>query len=126
MFILVHLRMEALNVILPNLRPHDWAVTIVLKDAYLLVPVLPQSRGLLGFKFLDKDLLVQVVAFRSKRTPWFVSRVVATVIAHLRMQGIRIFCYLDNWQLGRRVPIAPITSFKPLFSWHKVWGSSLI
>ena len=42
-----HFRMETLNVILPDLRPQDWAVSLDLKDAYLHVPVHPQSRRLL-------------------------------------------------------------------------------
>ena len=49
-----HFRMETLNVILPDLRPQDWAVSLDLKDAYLHVPVHPQSRRLLGFRFLSK------------------------------------------------------------------------
>ena len=94
-----HFRMETLNVILPNLRAHDWAVSIDLKDAYLHVPVHPQSRRLLGFKFLDKTYVYKVLPFSLKDSPWVFSRVVATVIAHLRLQGIRIFYYLDDWLL---------------------------
>ena len=91
--------METLNVILQNLRPQDWAVTIDLKDAYLHVPIHPQSRRLLGFKFLDKTYVYKVLPFGLKDSPWVFSRVVATVIAHLRLQGFRIFYYLDDWLL---------------------------
>ena len=94
-----HFRMETLNVILPNLRPQDWAVLIDMKDAYLHVPVHPQSRRLLGFKFLDKTYVYKVLPFGLKDSPWVFSRIVATVIAHLRLQGIQIFCYLDDWLL---------------------------
>ena len=94
-----HFRMETLNVILPNLRPQDWAVSLDLKDAYLHVPVHPQSRRLLGFKFLDKTNVYKVLPFGLKDSPWVFSRIVATVIAHLRLQGIRIFYYLDDWLL---------------------------
>ena len=89
-----HFRMETQNVILPNLRAQDWAVSIYLKDAYLHVPVHPQSRRLLGFKFLHK-----VLPFGLKDSPWVFSREVAKVVAHLRLQGIRIFYYLDDWLL---------------------------
>ena len=89
-----HFRMETLNFILPNLRAQDWAVSIDLKDAYLHVPVHPQSRRLLGFKFLDK-----VLPFGLKDSPCVFSREVATVVAHLRLQGIRIFYYLYDWLL---------------------------
>ena len=94
-----HFHMESLNVILPNLRPQDWAVSIDLKDAYLHVPVHPQSRRLLGFKFLDKTYVYKVLPFGLKDSPWVFSRVVASVLARLRLQGIRIYFYLDDWLL---------------------------
>ena len=110
-----HIRMETLNVILPNLRPHDWAVSIDLKDAYLHVPVHPQSRRLLGFKFLDKTYVYKVLPFGLKDSPWVFSRVVATVIAHLRLQGIRIYYYLDA------PPVTPSchSSVGPEFGVHR-------
>ena len=58
-----HFRMETLNVILPQLSPQDWAVTIDLKDAYLHVPIHPDSRRLLGFSFLDRTYLYKVLPF---------------------------------------------------------------
>ena len=92
-----HFRMETLSVILPQLTPDDWAVTIDLKDAYLHVPVHPDSRFLLGFSFLGRTYLYQVLPFGLKDSPWVFTRLVATVIAHLRLLGIRIFYYLDDW-----------------------------
>ena len=56
--------------------PQDWAGSIDLKDAYLHVPVHPQSRRLLGFKFLDKTYVYKVLSFRLKDSPWVFSRVV--------------------------------------------------
>ena len=99
-FILVqHFRMETLKVILQDLCSHDWAVSIDLKDAYLHVPVHPQSRRLLGFKFLGKAYTYKVLPFGLQDSPWVFSRIVATVIGHLRLQGVRIFYYLDDWLL---------------------------
>ena len=93
---------KTLNVILPNLRPHDWAVSLDLKDASLHMPVYPQSKRLLGFKFLDKTYVYKVLPFSLKDSPWFFSRVVATVIAHLRLQGIRIFLLSGRLASGGR------------------------
>ena len=92
-------RMETLNLILPNLPKHDWAVSIDLKDAYLHVPVHPQSRRLLGFKYQGLTYVYIVLPFGLKDSPWVFSRVVATLVAHLRLQGIRNFYYLDDWLL---------------------------
>ena len=44
-----HFRMETLVSILPTISPRDWAVSLDLKDAYLHVPIHPDSRRLLGF-----------------------------------------------------------------------------
>ena len=58
-----HFRFETLNVILPQLTRDVWAVTLVLKDTYLRVPVRPDSRSLLGFSFLGRTFLFQVLPF---------------------------------------------------------------
>ena len=105
-----HFRMETLKVILQDLCSHDWAVSIDLKDAYLHVPVHPRSRRLLGFKFLGKAYTYKVLPFGLKDSLWVFSRIVATVIGHLRLQGIRIFYYLDDWLL--------IAESRPLLESH--------
>ena len=69
-----HFRMETLNVILPQLSANDWAVSIDLKDAYLHIPFHPLSRR-------------------------FFTRVVATLVGHVRRLGLRLFYYLDDWLL---------------------------
>ena len=99
MFISVqHFRMATLKVILPELCSRDWAVSIDMKDAYLHVPIHPQSRRFLGFRYHNKTTY-KVLPFGLKDSPWVFSRIVATVIGHLRRQGIRIFYYLDDWLL---------------------------
>ena len=105
-----HFRMETLNVILEDLRSHVWAVSIDLKDAYLHVPIHPQSRRLVGFKFLDKTYTYKVLPFGLKDSPWVFSRIVATVIGHLRLQGIIIFFYLDDLLLVAESSASPRVS----------------
>ena len=94
-----HFRMETLNVILPQLSASDWAVSIDLKDAYLHIPVHPQSRRFLGFQFMDMTYQYKVLPFGLKDSPWVFTRVVATLVGHLRRLGIRVFYYLDDWLL---------------------------
>ena len=94
-----HFRMETLSLILPQLSSQDWAVSLDLKDAYLHVLVHPQSRKFLGFAFQGVTYQYKVLPFGLKDSPWVFSRVVATLIAHLRRLGLRIFYYLDDWLL---------------------------
>ena len=92
-----HFRMETLSVILPQLSSQDWAATIDLKDAYLHVPIHQQSFRLLGFAFQGRTYHYKVLPFGLRDSPWVFTRIVATVIGFLRLQGIRIFHYLDDW-----------------------------
>ena len=94
-----HLRMETLNIILPQLSASDWDVSIDLKDAYLHIPVLPQFRRFLGFQFMDLTYQYEVLPFGLKDSPWVFTRVVATLVGHLRRLGLRVFYYLDDWLL---------------------------
>ena len=94
-----HFRMETLSVILPQLSASDWAVSIDLKDAYLHIPIHPLSRRFLGFQFLGRTFQYKVQPFGLKDSPWVFTRVVATLVGHLRQLGLRLFYYLDNWLL---------------------------
>ena len=86
-----------------GLAPSRLGHLVRLERRLLHVPVHPQSRRLLGFRFLSKTYVYKVLPFGLKHSPWVFSRVVATVIAHLRLQGIRIFYYLDDWLLQSRL-----------------------
>ena len=94
-------RMENLPVILPQLTADDWAVTIDLQDAYLHVPIHPESHRLLGFQYLNQTFLYQVLPFGLKDSPWVFTKIVATLISFFRRRGLRVFlfCYLDIWLL---------------------------
>ena len=92
-----HFRMETLSMILPQLKAGDWAVSIDLQDAYLHVPIHPESQYLLGFSFRDEYFQFKVLPFGLKPSPRVFTRLVATVVAHLRREGVRIFYYLDDW-----------------------------
>ena len=92
-----HFRLETLVSILPTISPRDWAVSLDLKDAYLHVPIHPDSRRLLGFQYQDRTFQFQVLPFGLRDSPWVFTRLVATLVGHLRCRGIRIHHYLDDW-----------------------------
>ena len=91
--------METLSVILPQLSASDWAVSIDLRDVYLHIPIHRDSRRFLGFQFLGLSYQYVVLPFGLKDSPWVFTRVVATLVAHLRRLGLRMFYYLDDWLL---------------------------
>ena len=95
----VRFRMETLRSILPMLRPGDWTVSIDLKDAYHHIPIAIGSRALLGFVSGGKLYRFRALPFGLKPAPRLFTRIVTCVAAFLRQQGLRIFCYLDDWLL---------------------------
>ena len=92
-----HFRMETPASILPTISPQDWAVSLDLRDAYLHVPIHPVSRRLLGFQYQNRTFQYQVLPFGLRDSPWVFTRLVATLVGHLRCRGIRIHHYLDDW-----------------------------
>ena len=92
-------RMENLASILPMIMPNDVAVSLDLQDAYLHVPIHPRSRDLLGFATETGTFRFRVLPFGLKPAPRLFTRLVGEVAAYLRTQGLRLFCYLDDWLL---------------------------
>ena len=86
-----HFRMETLNVILPNLRSRLGSLDRF-EGRLPSRTGTPSVQETAGFQIPRQDLCVQGLAFRPKRLSvgLFEGSYVATVIAHLRLQGIRI------------------------------------
>ena len=72
-------------------------VSIVLKDAYLQVPVHPDSRKYLRFVALNQVFQFKALCFGLSTAPQVFTRVMAPVSAFLHRLGIRMCRYLDDW-----------------------------
>ena len=68
-----------------------WAVSIDLQDAYLHIPFHLLSRSFLGFSVLGQDLPTQSPTLRPQGFSLGFTRVVATLVGHLRQLGLRLF-----------------------------------
>ena len=84
-------RMETSASVLQSLRPGDWMVSVDLQDAYLQVPVHPDSRRFLRF-FQFKAL-----CFGLYSAPQVFTWVMAPVSSIMHRYGFRILRYLDDW-----------------------------
>ena len=51
------------------------------------------------FQFLGRTFQLKVLPFGLKVFPWVFTRVVATLVGHLRQLGLRLFYFLDVWLL---------------------------
>ena len=90
-------RMETVQSVLSSLRQYDWTVSLDLKDAYLQVPVHPESRHFLRFITSEGIFQFRVLCFGRTASPQVFTRVMAPVSVILHSRGVRMFRYLDDW-----------------------------
>ena len=92
-----HFRMETIQSVLLSVRQGDWVASIDLKEAYLQVPVHPDSRRFLQFVAQGNVYQFSALCFGLSTAPQVFSRVMAPVSAILHSWGIRMRWYLDDW-----------------------------
>ena len=90
-------KMETILSVLLSVRQGDWMVSLDLKEAYLQVPVHPDSRKFLRFVALGKPYQFWALCFGLSTTPQVFTRVMALVLTFLHSLGIRVRRYLDDW-----------------------------
>ena len=90
-------KMETLQSVLLSVRTGDWMVSLDLKDAYLQVPMHPDSRKFLRFVALGNEYQFKVLCFGLVTALQVFTRVMAPVSAFLHRSGIRLRRYLDDW-----------------------------
>ena len=90
-------KMETIQSTLLSVRRGDWMVSIDLKDAYLQVPIHPDSRKYLRFMAFNKVYQFKVLCFGLSMAPQVFTRVMAPVSAILHTLGIHLRRYLDDW-----------------------------
>ena len=83
-----HFRMETIQSVLLSVRQGDWMASIDLKEAYLQVPVHPDSRRFLRFVAQGNVYQFSALCFGLSTAP---------VSAILHSWGIRMRQYLDDW-----------------------------
>ncbi|XP_048024136.1 LOW QUALITY PROTEIN: uncharacterized protein LOC125253920 [Megalobrama amblycephala] len=90
-------KMLTLRQIVSQIRSEDWFVTIDLKDAYFHISILPHHRKFLRFAFGGKVYQYRVLPFGLALSPRTFTKCMDAALAPLRLQGIRILNYIDDW-----------------------------
>ncbi len=90
-------KMLTLRQIVSQIRSEDWFVTIDLKDAYFQISIRPCHRKFLRFAFGGKAYQYWVLPFGLALSPCTFTKCVDAALVLLRLQGIRIMNYIDDW-----------------------------
>ncbi len=86
-----------LKQVVSQIKSADWFVTIDLKDVYFHISILPTHREFLRFAFGGKAYQYRVLPFSLALSPRTFTKCVDAALAPLRLQGIRILNYTDDW-----------------------------
>ena len=89
--------MLTIPIIVNQIRSEDWFVTIDLKGAYFHVSILPCHRRFLRFAFRGEAYQYRVLPFGLALSPRTFTKCMDAALAPLRLQGIRILNYIDDW-----------------------------
>ena len=89
--------METPQSVLRSIRQGDWMISLDLQDAYLQVPIHPESRRYLRFMMGGVPYQFKVLCFGLTTAPQVFTRLMAPISAILHRYGIRILRYLDDW-----------------------------
>ncbi|KAI2656086.1 Transposon Ty3-G Gag-Pol polyprotein [Labeo rohita] len=95
-------KMLTIKMIVSQIQSRDWFVTIDLKDAYFHVEILPQHRRFLRFAFGGEAYQYRVLPFGLALSPRTYTKCMDAALAPLRLQGIRILNYIDDWLILAR------------------------
>ncbi len=90
-------KMLTIKTIMSQVQEGDWFVTIDLKDAYFHIQVVQRHRRFLRFAFGGKAYQYKVLHFGLALAPRMFTKCMDAALAPLRIQGIRVLNYLDDW-----------------------------
>ena len=89
--------MLTLDTTIPLLSWGDWFSIINLRDAYFHISIHPSHQKYLRFQF--KNVVYQFCSFPFglSTAPRTFTKCMAPIVAFLRLQGINIYPYIDDW-----------------------------
>ena len=89
--------METPQSVLRSIRQGDCMISLDLQDAYLQVPIHPESRRYLRFTMGGVPYQFRVLCFGLTTAPQVFTRLMAPISAILHRYGIKMLRYLDDW-----------------------------
>ena len=85
-------------------RPGGWFTSIDLRDAYFHIAIYPLHRKYLRFAFQGVTYEYLVLPFGLSLSPRVFVKCTEAAIAPLRLKGMRLATYIDDWLLATQSP----------------------
>ena len=91
---------DNISSITETIRSKDKLVTIDIKDGFYHIPVSEQSQQYLGFSFEGQKYKWCRLPFGCSVSPYFFCKTLRPIITFLRLKGIRVSVYVDDFILA--------------------------
>ena len=91
-----HFKMDGAGTIKDLLQPRDWICSLDLKDGYLAVPIAKEHCKYLCFLWNGRIFEFTCLPFGLCSAPRVFTKLLHSVMAYLRSQGLRTIIYLDD------------------------------
>lgn len=89
-------KMETIRSILKTIQKRDFLASLDLSEAYLHIPIRETHRKYFRFAYNGDHFQYRALPLGLKSSPRVFTKVLVTLIAHLRLQELALFPYLDN------------------------------
>ena len=99
-----HFKMETQSSVRGAIRQGEWTVSIDIQDAYLHVPMGRKIRKFLRFMVNGQVYQFTCLPFGLATSPREFTKLLRPVVQLLRLQGIRLHVYLDDWLIRADSP----------------------
>ena len=90
-------KMETQRKVKDAIQLNDWAFSLDLTDAYLHVPIHPQSRKYLRFTLRGRVYQFKALPFGLLTSPLVFTLLMKVIVTFLRKRAITLHPYLDDW-----------------------------
>ena len=91
-----HFKIEGMHIVRDLLQEGDWMTRLDLKDAYFAIPIHPDHRKYLQFKWRGGIYQFNALPFGLSTAPRVFTKILRPVVGILRERGIRCVIYLDD------------------------------
>ncbi|CAJ0925344.1 unnamed protein product, partial [Ranitomeya imitator] len=91
-----HFRMESLRSVIASMEAQEFLCSIDIQDAYLHVPIFPGHHRFLRFAVQQDHFQFVALPFGLATAPRVFTKIMAALMAILRVRGLVLFPYLDD------------------------------
>lgn len=88
---------EGIKEVLDIIQPGDHLITIDIKSGFHHVPIDSVDRKYLGFEWKGQYFSWQCLPFGLNCSPFYFSKIIRPVVQYLRLHGIRVVAFVDDF-----------------------------